>query len=98
MPKAGGDFFWSVCEAPAFDMLREDEELGLRVLGQGDYNCQGGKRWRQKQKRHIVEVEIGRGVDTGGVREKTLGTLENTCVVGTVGINVWGISRSKTHI
>lgn len=44
MPKVGVIFFLCVCEAAAFDTLRGGEELGLRVLGEGDYNFQGGKR------------------------------------------------------
>lgn len=33
MPKVGGDFFWCLCEAPAFDTLSGDEELGLKSPG-----------------------------------------------------------------
>lgn len=87
MPKVGSDFGVHVRRKHQHLTYGGGKEgLELRVLREEDYNSQGEKRSRQKQKRCIVEVEIGRKVDTGGVRERA--TLRNMCGFWAVGINV----------
>lgn len=75
-------------EASACGTLGGGEELGLRVLREGNYNSQGEKRWRQKQTWHTVIMETGRRANTGDVRESAI--LGIICRYLAVGINVWG--------